>query len=437
MSGVFMTFSGVRRAELRRTLCMFGCFFLVITSFWILKPLKKALFIAHYDAHGFTLVGAHLSAAQAELCAKLLGVLLAAIAALGFGTLSRRVRGHTLIALFCCLFIGCFSAFGAWLSHPSGATVWAFYAVGDLYATVMVAALFVSLHDVSTQESAKRTYGMVGLGAVLGGVVGSQLVSGFLDACSIHSWMLVCSALTLLTALLALGAREHAYDVRPEPSEPARQTPRARALARAALPPYLLSLATMVGLYEVVSSILDYQFTATIAYHLDGSAIGRQIGRAFVLMNATALALQLFVTAPLLRHRGVGAALLWLPCTALLASLGVLAFPVVPMATLIPALDSGVAYSVHQSARESLYVPLASDALYGAKAFIDVFVMRGAKAVGVLLSLAITGVVSDGSGVRWLSLLSVALIVPWMLCAVRAGKRCSSLTLGETSAVAV
>jgi hypothetical protein len=39
----------VRRSELPLTLMMFIYFFLVITSFWILKPLKKALFIEFYD----------------------------------------------------------------------------------------------------------------------------------------------------------------------------------------------------------------------------------------------------------------------------------------------------------------------------------------------------------------------------------------------------
>ncbi|PON15230.1 hypothetical protein C2W62_24895 [Candidatus Entotheonella serta] len=45
----------VRKSELPLTLMMFSYFFLVITSFWILKPLKKALFIQFYDEQGFTM----------------------------------------------------------------------------------------------------------------------------------------------------------------------------------------------------------------------------------------------------------------------------------------------------------------------------------------------------------------------------------------------
>jgi AAA family ATP:ADP antiporter len=185
----------------------------------------------------------------------------------------------------------------------------------------------------------------------------------------------------------------------------------------------VVSLALLVGLYEVISTLLDYQFTATLARSLDGAAIGRQMGRAFALMNATALFVQLFVTAPVLRRYGARGALLCLPISLTCASLGMLVFPVLPMASLLPALDSGFAYSVHQSAKEGMYVPLESDAKYRAKAFVDVLVLRGAKALGIVLSLGAAALVGDAAGMRWLSLLTLALVVPFGLCALRAGRR--------------
>ena len=52
---------------------MFSYFFLVITVFWILKPIKKGLFVGYYkSAGGLDLIGWHLDAAQAELIAKVL-----------------------------------------------------------------------------------------------------------------------------------------------------------------------------------------------------------------------------------------------------------------------------------------------------------------------------------------------------------------------------
>lgn len=436
MPAVLKALVDMRREELRRSLHMFGCFLLVITTFWILKPLKKSLFISYYDSAGFWLGNLHLSAARAELLAKLLNLVLASASALVFSLLARRFRRQALACLFCGVFVGSFALFGLLLDHPHAAVVWAFYLVGDLYSTLMVAALFVFLHDSTTPEAAKRSYGLVGLGAVLGGVLGSQVVSALVGALSARAWMGVCCTLTAAVAVLAWRAGNLATTsvtrsaALPQP-QPERRTQLDPKPQPAALGGYLLSLAGIVGLYEIVSTILDYQFTATVSHYLDGPAIGRQLSHAFALMNVTALLLQLFVTSPLLRKQGVPVALLVLPFTALAASLGVMVLPILPIASLIPALDSGFAYSIHQSAKESLYVPLGSGAQYSAKAFVDVFVMRGAKAIGVVLSFVITTLVSDFSAVRWLSLVSLALLVPWLFFTLQAGRGFARLTQRE------
>ena len=53
MANPLKSFINIKREELPLSLLMFSYFFLVITSFWILKPLKKTLFITFYaiDIH--------------------------------------------------------------------------------------------------------------------------------------------------------------------------------------------------------------------------------------------------------------------------------------------------------------------------------------------------------------------------------------------------
>lgn len=424
------------RGEGRRALYMLASLFLVITSFWMLKPLRKARFLEHYDAAGLTLFGRTFAAAQAELGAKLVQVALAALLALAFVRLARRKARRSLIAAVGGAFAALFLGLGA-LSHThSSAFVWTLYSAGDLYATLMVAVLFAGLHELSTPEAARRSYGVVGLGAVLGGVLGSQLSASLLYDLPLSTWLSLCSALTLGAVLCATRALEQPSEALPgrEP-EPATQA----MLAPTSQPsptPYVLSLALVVGLYEIISTLLDYQFSATLAHALDGAAIGRQMGRAFALMNITALLVQLFVTTPLMQKHGSQAALLLLPCTLLCASFGMLVWPVVPMASLLPTLDSGFSCSVHQSAKESLYVPLAPEHKYDAKAFVDVVVLRCAKALGLLLCLGVVALAGDAASLHTLSLLTLALVVPFGLCALHAGKRAEpSLTTAARGSV--
>jgi hypothetical protein len=51
------------------------------------------------------------------------------------------------------------------------------------------------------------------------------------------------------------------------------------------------------------------------------------------------------------------------------------------------------------------------------------FVLRVAKALAVGLTLAFTVIVSDFSAVRWLSVVSVALVVVWIMVARYAGEQ--------------
>ena len=90
----------IRREELPLALLMFGYFFLVISTFWILKPIKKPLFIGFYDETGFQLGSWVLRAAQAELLAKVLNMVVAAVAVVVFTWLSRRLVRQQLTLAF-------------------------------------------------------------------------------------------------------------------------------------------------------------------------------------------------------------------------------------------------------------------------------------------------------------------------------------------------
>ena len=92
MPNPFRVIQDIRRNELPFVAPMFVYFFLVISTFWALKPLKKGLFVTYYEHTGVDLLGMHFSAAQAEQVAKVGNVALAAIAVLAFTLLVGRLR---------------------------------------------------------------------------------------------------------------------------------------------------------------------------------------------------------------------------------------------------------------------------------------------------------------------------------------------------------
>lgn len=416
----------VHREEWPFALLMFTYVFLVIGTFWILKPLKKGLFIEHYDANGFVLAGRHFQAAEAELLAKVLNMGVAIIAVAVFTWLARRFRRDRLTAILMLFFIAADLAYAQLLGTPGPATVWSFYLFGDLFSTLMVATFFAFLNDSVTPEAAKRLYGFVGLGAVLGGVVGSSVLGVLIASLRAPTWLYACAAVGVVVVVVAVAAGRLVQPCAGASATVSEDAPRRNpAIEGAALvlrSPYLLSIAAIVGLYEIVSTVMDFQFTSTVSHFLDGDAIATHLSRVFAVTNLASMLVQFFLTPLVMQTWGLGVALLILPATTGAGSLAFLALPSLWIGSLLNTADNAFSYSINQSAKEALYVPTSEDEKYKAKAFIDMFVQRAAKAVAVGLSLGLGWWFHDFSSLRWSSLVTLALIAVWVVAARTAGR---------------
>ncbi len=423
----------VEREELPFSLLMFGYFFLVITSFWVLKPIKKSIFIEYYAESGFDLMGWQMLASQAELLAKVLNMVVAFVAVVVFSWLASRYRRQQLSFIFTGFFLASYVAYTLVLGDPGDLTVWSFYLFGDLFSTLMVATFFAFLNDSVTPDAAKRMYGLVGLGGVTGGAFGSLVVARFIGTVDRVDWLWIAFGLGLAILLVAFAAGRlvaNAPQAESAPqAAPANPGPKsggnpavegARLVFRS---PYLLAIVAIVGIYEIVSTILDFQFTSTIVHYLQGPAIGQQFATVFALTNVVAMVVQLFFTSLIMTRLGVGVALLVLPIAILGGSAGFALLPILWVGSLLNTADNGFSYSINQSAKESLYVPTTKEEKYKAKAFIDMFVQRFAKALAVGVSLGVTAVFQDFESIRWLTAVTLPLILVWIFAARYAGRK--------------
>lgn len=238
---------------------------------------------------------------------------------------------------------------------------------------------------------------------------------------------------TMIIGLAGLGARtalRREHRVRTKPSRSHLPSPIATAFGGARLvltAPYLLSIAAIVALYEVASSLLDFQFTATVLHFVARDNLDTVFSAAYVAMNMTAAVVQLFLTSFVMRRLGLRVALTILPLAILTVSAGYLIAPILAVAFLMPTADGGFAYSINQSAKETLYVPTGHEVKYKAKVFIDMFMQRLAKLVGIAFGLIITLVFTDFRTFRWLTLLNIGVVALWLIAVRLAGTGFSML----------
>jgi ATP:ADP antiporter, AAA family len=430
----------IRRDEVPLAVLMFGYFFLVITSFWILKPLKKGLFIGFYDAQGFSIGDLILTAAQAEQIAKVLNMAVAFIAVTVFTLLSRSLRRQQLTYAFSGFFIVCYVIYALTLESKSASLIWSFYLFGDLYSTLMVATFFVVLNDSVASDVAKRLYGLIGLGGVSGGWFGTEILRAKISDFSLSEWMWVCLGIAVIIVIIGavVGSlvKKDDEDINPlstEEAPTARGNPAIEGAQLVFRSPYLLSIVAIVGIYEMVSTIVDFQFSSAISYYLEGDEIGKQFATVFAFTNRFAFVVQILLTSFVMTRFGVGIALLFLPVAVLLGSVGFLILPTLWMGSALNTCDNGFSYSINQSAKEVLYVPTSRDEKYKAKAFIDMFVQRFAKALAVGLSLFITITFTGFESMRWLSLISIVLLVVWFFAVRYVGRHFNAMESGQKS----
>ncbi|MEO0814899.1 MAG: Npt1/Npt2 family nucleotide transporter, partial [Myxococcota bacterium] len=379
------------------------------------------LLVGYYQDSALDLFGWMLSGAQAEQLAKVLNMGVAFVAVVVFSALSDRLRRQRLTYAWAGFMGAVLLGFSVVVETPSAATVWGFYLFGDLFNTVMVASFFAFANDAIASQSAKRMYGIIGLGGVAGGAFGTTTLRATLGLVSAATWMWIAAAAMLAVCAVAYVAGRYSTseDSTPHERHDEEEILGGGALASAQLvfrSRYLLGLVALVGIYELVSTIMDFQFTATVEHYASlGELDLRTAFRSlYAFTNVAALVVQLLLTSLVMQRFGVTVALFFLPIAALIGSASFLAVPVYLAGAALSASDNALNYSINQSARETLYTVTSREEKYKAKAFIDMFVQRTAKSLGVGVNLLITALVTSFAGVRYLSLITIPLLLLWL-----------------------
>lgn len=415
----YRQFADIRPNEWPRALLLSLFFFLIIATYWILKPVKRGLIINHFQENPLSLLGFTFSGAQAEQFGKVLNLLAVYLVVVLFVHLSRRVARHHLVQIFALGFAAAFVLYSRMIHSGSDLMVWSFYVLGDMFNTAMVAIFWAFTGDIVHSAEAKRTFGLIGFGGVLGGFLGATLVSSTVEDIGRATLLAICVGPMVIISGLAHWVHRRAATANrdPEDAPAASESRQSAALEGARLvagSKYLLAIAGLIASYELVSNIIDFQLSATVEQTIPHS-LGRDafFGRVGQIIGVISIVVQLFLTSFVLKRFGVRMALSFLPVAILVTTAGFLIVPMLVFAASMSVADNSLNYSINQSAREALYVPTSKDAKYKAKAFIDMFVQRLAKVVSVLLNLVFS--VAFVSGVRWLSLVTLAMLAGWFV----------------------
>ncbi|MBI3401138.1 MAG: HEAT repeat domain-containing protein [Acidobacteria bacterium] len=407
----------IRQGESARALLLFAYLFLVVTSYVVTKSTRDALFLEHYSAA---------SLPYADIASSLsVGAVMAAYLRLG-----RRAGLRTLMVGSLAVFS--LTSFMFWGLSRSDEPFWmlpVLYVWASVYGVLLPAQVWMLANHVLTTREAKRLYGIIGSGAILGWIVGGMMTKAVAARAGTANLLLMTGGALAICPLLVTfiwresGAEERRVDrVAGRPRRPLAPGGLRQSFAVVWRSPHLRAIAGVICLSSLVTTVAAWQFRAIAKSVIpETDALAAFFGTFNVYAGLLSLATQLFLTSRFLRRFGLGVALLVVPLALTAGSFAVLLWASIGSAVLLKGSDQVLRYSIDRSTVELLYLPVPEDQTRHAKAFIDTVVWRIGDCLGAICVLV--GVVLLGLSAAQISVVTIVLLGGWIAAAATARRQ--------------
>jgi hypothetical protein len=281
--------------------------------------------------------------------------------------------------------------------------------------------LGADLLDTAPRFVLARLYSTMGASAMLGGLTGAAFGKTFANRLAPEAFLLLGAALLMAAAaVVKIAHRAFPVDVfvenqgpMPVPDEGAVPPP--MAMLRLLKHRYTMLLAGVSMIASVVGVFIEFQF-----YWAAASAAGSEremlnlFANFYIVLNGTALLLQVFGAPPLQRLLGIYGSLVILPASLL----GVSALLALTTSTLARAglrvTEGGLKSSIHRSNWEQAYLPLDRPRRAVAKILVDGVASRIGEGTAAMLLLATRPQVTASVERSWVMAVLIAGSSLWL-----------------------
>jgi AAA family ATP:ADP antiporter len=423
---VLTLFTRIRPGEGRSAMLFFLHGFLLLTSYMVVKALREALILTKFSAE-----------VRAYAAAVLALVLMFVIPL--YGLIRRRLDGAKLLRVVTLFFVITLPLFAGllWKGAP---IEFVFFIWVSIYGVMVVAQMWAYAADTFNLKSGQRLFPIIMIGANLGALVGAKMAQLAAATLSLPGLMVFATGTLFLTLFLAGPERACVPEgSRAIAAEHGQKVPRLlggiglvmrdRYLLQIAMLAILLNWINTTGEFILADFVRD-DAVRRVAQDpsLDvGTLIASFYGNFQFWVTAVGLTVQLFLVSRIYRTVGIRGALLIHPILVF-CGYGVLALspllvgfvPVFTIVRLVKIMENSVDYSLMNTTRQALFLPVDRDSKYDGKTAIDTFFWRFGdliQAIAVYIGLNV---------LHWdpsrFATLNLVLAMAWIALAVGIGR---------------
>lgn len=307
-----------------------------------------------------------------------------------------------------------------------------FYIGMEVAGSLVVLQFWTFVNESFDSREAKRLFGIIGSGGIIGAVCGGFAGSFLVRWVDVVDLLMVCGCVLLLCALL-VAAVKRLVEEQPERHATSRLRPAPRGLLESVTQSrYTVFLAAMAVLLTVAVNLVDYQFKLEARARFDEAELAQLFGLLYGVCGLLSFGFHFFFTGRILMRLGILLPLVALPASLILGATTLIVWPALFLPLLLTkGADMTFRYSLHDSVAQLLYIPLPVPLRRRLKAAIDGAVKPAAIALGGGL-LLVTGPLNT----QTVGLIILVLLGGWMLAALQVRQGYSralmeSLTQGQ------
>jgi AAA family ATP:ADP antiporter len=280
----------------------------------------------------------------------------------------------------------------------------------SIFNLFVVSVFWSFMSDLFDTAQAARLYGAIAAGGSTGAIAGPLAAASLVSLLGLKGLMLL-SALLLAASVLCIVMLGRWGRAHPRRGEPPAEAPIGGGVlegVKATLSsPFLLAICGYLLCYTGLSTALYFEQVQILGRELpDAAARTRLLAHVDLAVNALTLAMQLFAFSRLAARLGPTGMLVAMPLVSAAGFLVLGAEPVLAVLIAFGVTRRVGEFAISKPAREALFTVVPREARYKAKNFIDTVVYRGGDTLAGWLFAGLGGAafVAAGIAAGWTAL---------------------------------
>ncbi|MGI9234487.1 MAG: NTP/NDP exchange transporter [Woeseiaceae bacterium] len=413
---LFDTVLGLERHEYVAVAWSFAYFFCVLSSYYILRPVREAMAVeSGPETIPYLFVGTFVA-------------MLFATSVFGW-VASRFPRRLFLpwvyvffasnIAIFWVLFTRAIDAGDGYVWLGRAYFVWL-----GVFNLFVVSVFWSFMADIYTREQGRRLFGIISAGGSIGALIGGAGTSAVVVSIGFHNLLPVAGLLLLLSVLCIRKLRfwvvsEHADEI----TETAASDKPLGGSAFAGITHLLASkYFGGIAVSSLIASTLGaalYMFAAElVALEIpDVDQQTRFFSNLNIAANSLSLVAQAFIVKHVVKRFGVGRALVLLPFVSVIGFAMLAMDPVLAVVAMLTVARRAIGFGFTKPSTDMLYSVVTPEEKYKTKNFIDTAIYRGGDVVGTWFIKFMAAL-----GISGISLVMLPISVFWAIVSLWLGR---------------